>query len=254
MAKKHKMKLPKRIAGMKIPKGIRKGPIGTFLTSSGGQLVIAEALLAAGGFYAARRLDPNTPAGEAVRHPIDSMRAKLGSYGAGSFRSLRSSPARRRVRVSQYVARAVPGRCTDARAGLRHEDGRGGRSDRKKALVLPRRDVAAGGELRYALIEPEPAGPIGRLTAPVRRWLIDWGKRQLTAQTRARARGISSAARGQGPAVRFACGADAAKTGLPQLDPGEFLPARTRRDSGAIDRRSLVPVHCVAEANAACVQ
>ena len=84
MAKKHKMKLPKRIAGMKIPKGIRKGPIGTFLTSSGGQLVIAEALLAAGGFYAARRLDPNTPAGEAVRHPIDSMRAKLGSYGGGT--------------------------------------------------------------------------------------------------------------------------------------------------------------------------
>ena len=155
MAKKHKMKLPKRIAGMKIPKGIRKGPIGNFLTSSGGQLVIAEALLAAGGFYAARRLDPNTPAGEAVRHPIDSMRAKLGSYGGGSFRSLRSSPARRRVRVSQHVARAVPGRCTDARAGLRHEDGHGGRSDRKKALILPRRDVAAGGELRYALIEPE---------------------------------------------------------------------------------------------------
>ena len=84
MAKKHKVKLPKRIAGMKIPKGIRKGPIGNFLTSSGGQLVIAEALLAAGGFYAARRLDPNTPAGEAVRHPIDSMRAKLGSYGGGA--------------------------------------------------------------------------------------------------------------------------------------------------------------------------
>ena len=57
MARKRKMKLPKRIAGMKIPKGIRKGPIGTFLSSSGGQLVIAEALLAAGGFYAARRLE-----------------------------------------------------------------------------------------------------------------------------------------------------------------------------------------------------
>ena len=84
MASKRKMKLPKRIAGIKIPKGIRKGPIGNFLSSSGGQLVIAEALLAAGGFYAARRLDPNTPAGEAVRHPIDSMRAKLGSYGSGT--------------------------------------------------------------------------------------------------------------------------------------------------------------------------
>jgi hypothetical protein len=84
MAKKLKTKLPKRIAGVKIPKGIRKGPIGSFLSSSGGQLVIAEVLLAAGGFYAARRIDPNTPAGQALRHPIDSMRAKLGGHGGGT--------------------------------------------------------------------------------------------------------------------------------------------------------------------------
>jgi hypothetical protein len=90
MAKKRKMKLPKRIAGVKIPKGIRKGPIGHFLSSSGGQLVIAEALLAAGGFYAVRRLEPNTPAGEALRHPIDSVRAKLGNYGGTSDRFARA--------------------------------------------------------------------------------------------------------------------------------------------------------------------
>lgn len=41
MAKK--LKLPKRIAGIKIPKTIRKGPVGEFMSSPAGQLVIAEA-------------------------------------------------------------------------------------------------------------------------------------------------------------------------------------------------------------------
>ena len=153
MAKERKMKLPKRIAGVKIPKGIRKGPIGHFLSSSGGQLVIAEALLAAGGFYAARRLEADTPAGEALRHPIDSVRAKLGSYGGGT-----SDRFARALRAGVYAFRNTlhepfADDPTDARAGLRHENGRGGRrSDPKKALILPRRDAAAGG-FRYALIE-----------------------------------------------------------------------------------------------------
>jgi len=73
MAKK--LKVPKRIAGVKIPKKIRKGPIGDFLKSSGGQIVLAEALLAVGAFYAARRFDASTATGEALRHPIDSLRA-----------------------------------------------------------------------------------------------------------------------------------------------------------------------------------
>ena len=70
-----KLKVPKRIAGVKIPKTIRKGPIGDFLSSSGGQVVLAEALLAVGAYYAARRFDANTPASEALRHPLDSLRA-----------------------------------------------------------------------------------------------------------------------------------------------------------------------------------
>jgi hypothetical protein len=73
MAKK--LKVPKRIAGVKIPKRIRKGPIGHFLKSSGGQIVLAEALLAVGAFYAARRFDASTPTGETLRHPLDSLRA-----------------------------------------------------------------------------------------------------------------------------------------------------------------------------------
>lgn len=72
MAKK--VKVPKRIAGVKIPKSIRKGPIGDFLTSSGGQVVLAEVLLALAAVYAARRLDGDSTA-DVLRHPLDSLRA-----------------------------------------------------------------------------------------------------------------------------------------------------------------------------------
>jgi len=48
---KQKLKLPKKIAGVKIPKAVRKGPVGQFLNSSAGQLLVAEALIAAGGAF-----------------------------------------------------------------------------------------------------------------------------------------------------------------------------------------------------------
>jgi hypothetical protein len=75
MGKKANVKVPKRIWGVKIPKRIRKGPLGQFLNSSGGQIVVVEALLAAAAFYAARRIDPDTSVGGALRHPIDGLRA-----------------------------------------------------------------------------------------------------------------------------------------------------------------------------------
>ena len=48
---KRKLKLPKKIAGVKIPKAVRKGPVGQFLHSSAGQLLVAEALIAASGAF-----------------------------------------------------------------------------------------------------------------------------------------------------------------------------------------------------------
>jgi len=71
----NKVKLPKRLWGVKIPKAVRKGPIARLLTSSGGQIVLAEVLLAASAYFAARRFEPNTPVGETLRHPIDGLRA-----------------------------------------------------------------------------------------------------------------------------------------------------------------------------------
>ena len=46
---KKKNKLPKRIAGVKIPKAIRKGPLADFIGSPRGRAIIAEVLMAVGG-------------------------------------------------------------------------------------------------------------------------------------------------------------------------------------------------------------
>jgi hypothetical protein len=72
MAKR--LKVPKRIAGVKIPKAIRKGPVGDFLNSSAGQVLVAEAVLAAGGALAAGRTDPRSPAGKTLRHPLRQLK------------------------------------------------------------------------------------------------------------------------------------------------------------------------------------
>jgi hypothetical protein len=74
MAKKLKIKVPKRVAGVKIPKSVRKGPVGQFLNSGAGQIVIAEALVALAGALAVSRSDPNSRIGDVVHHPIDATR------------------------------------------------------------------------------------------------------------------------------------------------------------------------------------
>ena len=62
MAKKKRRKslLPKRIAGVKVPKAVRKGRFGELLASQTGRALLAEAVLAAGAIGAAKK------AGDAV--------------------------------------------------------------------------------------------------------------------------------------------------------------------------------------------
>ena len=57
---KSKIKVPKRVAGVKIPKVVRKGPVVDFVNSSAGRLLIAEALTAAIAAFAVKRVDPAT--------------------------------------------------------------------------------------------------------------------------------------------------------------------------------------------------
>jgi hypothetical protein len=79
---KQRIKLPKRIAGVKIPKAIRKGPVAAFLSSPGGQMAIAEAVIALGATYVARRINSGSSVGEAIRDPIETLRTRTGANGA----------------------------------------------------------------------------------------------------------------------------------------------------------------------------
>ena len=72
MAKKIKIKLPKKIAGVKIPKVIRKGPIGEFMNSGAGQVILAEALVAAAALFTASKTD-------GVRRLGNAMTGKTGN-------------------------------------------------------------------------------------------------------------------------------------------------------------------------------
>jgi hypothetical protein len=57
MSKKSKRLLPKRIAGVKVPKKVRKGQVGEVLASKTGQALIAEAVMAVGALAAAKAKD-----------------------------------------------------------------------------------------------------------------------------------------------------------------------------------------------------
>jgi hypothetical protein len=82
MSKAMKIKFPKRIAGITIPKMVRKGPLRDFVNSSAGQLLIAEAIIAAGTAYAVRHTDPGSAAGRALRHPMDTLQNAGQQAGA----------------------------------------------------------------------------------------------------------------------------------------------------------------------------
>jgi hypothetical protein len=89
MAKK-KFKVPKRIAGVKIPKSIRKGPIGTFINSPAGQVLVAEAILVAAG--AVGGADPDSPTGQALRHPLKQLSRASRAVGQGRSHTKGSDP------------------------------------------------------------------------------------------------------------------------------------------------------------------
>jgi hypothetical protein len=79
MAKSSRIKVPKRVAGVKIPKAVRKGPVMDFVNSTTGRVLIAQALTAAIGVFAYKHATPETRErirGK-VRQGADGTRASL---------------------------------------------------------------------------------------------------------------------------------------------------------------------------------
>lgn len=88
------VKVPKRIAGFKIPKTVRKGPVVDFLNSSGGQVLIAEALLLAARSFAGKRVDPDSPVGEFINHPVEKAKEAAVSGKAAAQRARNGASAK----------------------------------------------------------------------------------------------------------------------------------------------------------------
>ena len=98
MSKPKKIKLPKRIAGLKLPKATRKGPIVDFLNSSGGQVLLAEALVLAAGVFGARRVaaQAGAPWDPGMRENIADASARLAHAcreALQAFRAALSDPS-----------------------------------------------------------------------------------------------------------------------------------------------------------------
>jgi len=91
---KSKIKVPKQIVGVKIPKSVRKGPIMDFVNSTTGRVLIGQALTAAIGVFAYKHADPQTR---------DRIRGKV-KKGADDAREIM---ARNTARLSFALGEAV---------------------------------------------------------------------------------------------------------------------------------------------------
>ena len=102
---KSRIKITKRIAGVKIPKAIRKGPINDFMNSSAGQVLLAEAVMAAAGVFAVKGVN-GEGAGEVLSHPADSLQRagqKLGGHAGDSQATVARSTARLQFALAEAV-------------------------------------------------------------------------------------------------------------------------------------------------------
>ncbi len=117
MAKDGKIKLPKRVAGIKIPKVIRKGPLAEFLNSHAGQMILAEAVVATAAIFTAAKSDEESTVAENLRHPVDGAQ-RLGHAVAMSA----TDHSERLTHAFHEAARAFHEALQDAYTGTAWRD------------------------------------------------------------------------------------------------------------------------------------
>jgi hypothetical protein len=149
-----RVKLPKRIWGVKIPKQIRKGPLGQFLGSSGGQVVVVEAIMAAAAFYAARRIDPDSSVGDSLRRPLDGLRAGRDWSRGASDRFARALRAGAQSFRAAYQEED-PGAATAGEQTLDTSAGEASDTSLETAASRPKKSASSRREAR----REESSGP-----------------------------------------------------------------------------------------------
>lgn len=75
MGKKSRNFLPKKIAGVKVPKKVRKGRFGELLASPAGQALLAEAIMAVGAMAGAKKVADSPQAREKLGGVADAIRS-----------------------------------------------------------------------------------------------------------------------------------------------------------------------------------
>lgn len=89
MAKKSKSLLPKTIAGLKVPKAVRKGQFGEMLASPTGQKLLAQAILAVGSAAAASaRKIKDSDAVEGAQGKLNDRKAAAKAVAADASGAL----------------------------------------------------------------------------------------------------------------------------------------------------------------------
>jgi hypothetical protein len=79
-SKKKKAILPKRIAGVKVPKTLRRGRAAKFLSSPVGIALLSDALVTAGAMLTKKEARPGSATRQFADHPL----ASLADLGAGA--------------------------------------------------------------------------------------------------------------------------------------------------------------------------
>ena len=116
--KKDKKKVPKNVAGVKVPKALRQGLVATFLEDPRTREILADVLMAAAG-AAAAALVKNRPNGQQVK--------EAGASAAGATRDVAQLAAEAVTdSVAEAARRILPtsltgaAEGTDAKADLGH--------------------------------------------------------------------------------------------------------------------------------------
>jgi hypothetical protein len=79
MAKK--IKVPKRVVGVKIPKALRRG-LKDLASTQNGRTVLTEALVAAAGLLAAQQAQPGSPTRDLIEDNAARAKAKVKALAA----------------------------------------------------------------------------------------------------------------------------------------------------------------------------
>lgn len=86
--------LPKRMAGIKIPKQIRRGAVGDFLASDAGQKMLAEGLLMVGAAVLGRETASGSAARRGAKAVAQGAEQAAGAATDATAATLQGGPAR----------------------------------------------------------------------------------------------------------------------------------------------------------------